>query len=348
MTDLAALRELTLNRVRVMLREPEVLFWIFLFPVLLALGIGVAFSDPSPETLRVGLERSSGVESYAAAIEAHPELVAILLEPGQVDDALRRGEVSVVVGRGAGPDGPVILRFDPTRPDARTARLSVESALQAAAGATRPLTIEEIEVRARGQRYIDWLIPGLIGFNLMGTGLWSVGFYTTQARENRELRRLIATPMRRSDFLLAQILARFAFLIVEVPLIILVAWLAFGVPVEGGALPLAFVVFLGATCFTGLGLLAASRARTTEGVGGIINLIMMPMLVLSGVFFSVQRFPDAAQPFIRALPLTALNQALRGVYNDGLGLTSLLGELGVLAAWTAGGILLALRLFRWQ
>jgi ABC-type multidrug transport system permease subunit len=208
--------------------------------------------------------------------------------------------------------------------------------------------IRDVEERTRGQRYIDWLIPGLIGFNLMGTGLWSVGFYTTQMRETRVLRRLVATPMRRSDFLLAQIIARYVFLLGEVPVIMLFAWLAFGVPIEGALGSVAVVVLLGATCFAGLGLLAASRARTSEGVSGIINVIMMPMLILSGVFFSVERFPDSAKLLIRALPLTAVNDALRAIYNEGSGLLSVLPEMGVITFWTLVAFFVALRLFRWQ
>ena len=347
MRDLTALRQLTLNRVLVMLREPEVLFWIFLFPVLLAVGIGIAFGQGSSEVLRVAVERGSAAEAYVEAINESPQLEAVPMEPDSARDALRRGEVAIVAGASDGRDG-VTLRFDPTWPNAQTARVIVEAVFQAAAGATRPVAIVEERLEERGRRYIDWLIPGLIGFNLMGTGLWSVGFYITQVRENRELRRLVATPMRRSEFLLAQVLARFLFLVAEIPLIILAAWLVFGVTVEGSALALSAIVLLGATCFTGLGLLAASRTRTTEGVGGLINVIMMPMLVLSGVFFSAQRFPEAAQPMIQALPLTALNDALRVVYNDGAGLVEALGEIAIVGVWTVTSFLLALRLFRWQ
>jgi ABC-type multidrug transport system permease subunit len=346
MTDLVALKELVLTRVRVMFREPEVLFWVFFFPVLLALGIGVAFADRSPERFRIGVERGSAAEAYVAALGANPELEPVLLDAGGGGDALRRGEVALVAEGMAG--GTLIFRYDPTRPEARAARALTEAAFQEAAGATRPLTIREVEVLARGQRYIDWLIPGLIGFNLMGTGLWSVGFYTTQVRETRVLRRLVATPMRRSDFLLAQILARYVFLLGEVPVIMIFAWLAFGVPIEGALGSVALIVLLGATCFSGIGLLAASRARTSEGVSGIINVIMMPMLILSGVFFSVERFPDTAQLLIRALPLTAVNDALRAVYNDGSGLLTVLPEVGIIVFWTVAAFLAALRLFRWQ
>ena len=348
MTDLPALWQLTRNRVLVMLREPEVLFWIFLFPIVLAVGIGLAFNDATPDTIRVAVERGSPAQRYVEELARGPEFEVTVVEVGEAPEALRRADAAVVLGGAGVGERTIILRFDPTRPEARTARLLIESRLQEAAGSPGPLTIREEEVRVPGQRYIDWLIPGLIGFNLMGTGLWSVGFYTTQARENRELRRLAATPMRRSDFLLSQILARFAFLLGEIPLLIFFGWLVFGVTVEGSVLALALVVLVGASCFTGIGLLAASRVRTTEGVGGIINLIMLPMLVVSGVFFSAQRFPDEVQPLIQLLPLTALNDALRAVYNDGLAIGSVVTELGIILLWTAGSIALALRLFRWQ
>ena len=345
MTDLPALRELTLTRIRTMLREPEVIFWVFLFPVLLTLGLGVAFSDPSPDVLPVAVEEGSPGVAYLEALEAHPELTVQVLSPAQAERALARGELALVVG-GEGSDP--VLRFDPTRPDGRSARLLVEGTLQEAAGATFPLALQLEEERQRGRRYIDWLLPGLIGFNLMSTGLWAVGFYVTQARENRQLKRLVATPMRRSDFLLAQVLARFIFLVLEVPLLVLFAWFAFGVRVEGSFAALAVVVLFGAACFSGFGLLAASRTRTTEGVSGVINVILMPMLILSGVFFSNARFPEVTQPFIQALPLTALNDALRAVYNDGESLGAVIPELLLMVGWTGLVFFLALRLFRWQ
>lgn len=352
----AALREMTLTRLRVMLREPEVVFWVFLFPVLLALGLGVAFSDPTPERARVALVGfpdglAEGVGSAAAvpgAAEAPTDPAApdfSVMAPDEAARALARGVVSLVAtSRG----DSLIYRYDPTRPDAWTALLATDAALQAAAGMTPVRPTRREEVRERGGRYIDWLIPGLIGFNLMSTGLWAVGFYLTQLRATRQLKRLVATPMQRGDFLLAQMLARLVFLVAEVPLLVVFAWLAFGVTVEGSLPALVAVVLLGGGTFSGLGLLAASRVRTVEGVSGIINVIVMPMVVLSGVFFSTARFPDAIQPLIRILPLTALNDALRAVYNEGAGLVGVWGELALVAAWGVAAFLVALRLFRWQ
>ncbi|MFW5904755.1 MAG: ABC transporter permease, partial [bacterium] len=331
MADLAPLRELTLTRIRVMLREPEVLFWVFAFPVIVALGLGIAFADPTQEELRVVVERGSAAEAWAEPLAARDDFSVQVLDGAQADAALRRGEALLVLGDGEG-DG-LSVRFDPTRPEGRTARALVDAALQEVAGATRPVSIRAEEVQQRGHRYIDWLIPGLIGFNLMSTGLWSVAFYVTQSRQTRQLRRLVATPMPRSHFLLAQVLARFAFLLGEIPVLVLFAWLVFDVRVEGSLVGLGVVSLLGAACFTGFGLLAATRARTTEGVSGIINVIIMPMVVLSGVFFSPARFPEELQPLIEALPLTALNHALRAIYNDGLPLAATAGELALIVGW---------------
>lgn len=350
----AALREMTLTRLRVMLREPEVVFWVFLFPVLLALGLGVAFSDPTPERVRVALVGFSdgiagrvgaGAEAPGGAPRDPTAPDFRVMAPDEAARALARGTVSLVAtARG----DSLIYRYDPTRPEAWTALLATDAALQAEAGAGPVRPARREEVRERGGRYIDWLIPGLIGFNLMSTGLWAVGFYLTQLRATRQLKRLVATPMRRGDFLLAQMLARLVFLVAEVPLLVVFAWLAFGVTVEGSLPALVAVVLLGGATFAGVGLLAASRARTVEGVSGIINVIVMPMVVLSGVFFSTARFPDAIQPLIRLLPLTALNDALRAVYNEGAGLAGVAGELALVGAWGLAAFLVALRLFRWQ
>jgi ABC-2 type transport system permease protein len=192
------------------------------------------------------------------------------------------------------------------------------------------------------------VVPGLIGLNLMSTGMWGIGFGLVQMRQKKQLKRLVSTPMRKRDFLLAQVLARLTFIAFEVPPIVLFAWIAFGVKVRGSFLSLALLVVLGAMTFAGMGLLAASRARTIEGASGIINVMMLPMFVLSGVFFSATRYPAAVQPLIQALPLTALNDAFRAVYNDGLPISAWGHEALILAAWMFATFFLALRLFRWQ
>lgn len=344
MSEPHPLRELTLQRLRTFLREPEALFWTFVFPILMAVGLGVAFRERPAERPVVAVERGSVAEARLGALRAAGEVEARLLSPDSAALALRRGEAALVL---AGRD-TLVFRYDPARPESREARLLADAAVQRAAGAERPVLVAEDARRAPGSRYIDWVVPGLIGLNVMSTGLWGVGFGLVQMRQKKQLKRLSATPMRRRDFLLAQILARCGFLLLEVPPLVVFAWLVFGVEVRGSVLLLAGLVVLGAMTFAGMALLCASRARTVEGVGGLINLTMFPMFIFSGVFFSARRFPDAMQPVVQALPLTALNDAVRAVYNEGLPLASIAGEALLLAAWGVVSFALALRVFRWQ
>lgn len=344
MSRYVALRELALLRIRTFLREPEALFWTFLFPILMAIGLGIAFGGDADVAVPVVVVEGSAADAHLPALQGSDDLEVTRLSPAAAAEALRRGEVDLLVG---GSDS-VVFRFDPTRSESRTARLLVDEAIQAGAGATRPVAVAVDPERQPGSRYIDWVIPGLIGLNLMSTGLWGIGFGIVNMRQKKQLKRLVATPMRRGDFLASQMLARLAFLLLEVPPLVLFSWLVFRVEVEGSWLDLGIIVLLGTLTFAALGLLASSRARTVEGVSGIMNVIMLPMFILSGVFFSASRFPDAIQPFIQLLPLTALNDAMRAVYNEGRPLLDVSWELLILVVWTGMSALLALRLFRWR
>jgi ABC transporter DrrB family efflux protein len=344
MNDPSPLRELTLARIRGFVREPEALFWTFGFPIIMALGLGIAFREAPTERAAVGVERGSVAERYLPALRQSTEVKVTVLDADAAERAVSTGDVAVLL---AGRE-QLTYRFDPARAESRSAQLIADRVVQRAAGAVpRVATIDDPE-RRPGGRYIDWVIPGLIGLNLMSTGMWGMGFGLVQMRQKKQLKRMSSTPMRRSDFLLAQILARLSFVVLEVPPIVLFAWLAFGVKVNGSLALLALTVVLGAMTFAGLGLLASTRARTIEGISGVLNLVMLPMFVLSGVFFSASRYPDALQPFVQALPLTALNDALRAVYNDALPLAEFAGEMGILAAWMVGSFLLSVRWFRWQ
>lgn len=339
-----ALRELTLARFRAFVREPEALFWTFGFPIIMALGLGIAFREPAVQKVVVGVERGTVAERYTAQLRAAPDVDLRVLAPDAAEAALRKGDVAVLL---TGRD-TLVYRYDPARQESGAARLTADRVVQAAAGARPAVATLDDRDRQPGGRYIDWVLPGLIGLNLMSTGMWGMTFGLVQMRQKKQLKRMASTPMRKRDFLLAQILARLVFLVLEVPPIILFAWLAFGVTVQGSLLALTGIVLLGAMAFAGLGLLAATRAHTIEGASGVLNLVMLPMFVLSGVFFSSSRYPDALQPFVQALPLTALNDALRAVYNDGLGVEAYAGELAILAAWMGVSFLLSLRWFRWQ
>lgn len=338
-----ALRQLTLARLREFVRQPEALFWVFGFPILLAMGLGFAFRTKPPEKIPIGVAGPN-----AAVLErtlgGSPSLRVRTYAPEQAREALRTGRISLLVEGEAEPE----FVFDPTRPDSRIARLEADAALQSAAGRSDPLAIRAIETHEPGSRYIDFLLPGLLGLNLMGTGMWGVGFSVATARMQKLLKRLVATPMRKSDYLLSHVFSRLVFLVLEVVTLVTFGWLAFDVAVRGSLFALGFFCLLGALSFAALGLLTASRAETIEGVSGLMNLSMVPMWVLSGVFFSVERFPDAMQPFIRALPLTALNTALRAIINEARPMSSLIPEMLVLAAWGLGCFLIALKIFKWK
>jgi len=344
MSEYSPLRELVLTRIRAFLREPEALFWTFVFPILMAVGLGVAFREQAPEPAAVGVERGTVAERWLPALRASRELKVTVLDDSAAARALRKGDVAVLL---TGRDR-LVYRFDPARAESRVARLLADQAVQGAAGGVRPVATADDGERRPGARYIDWVIPGLIGLNLMSTGMWGIGFGLVQARNKKQLKRLVSTPMRKRDYLLAMILARLVFILLEVPPIVLFAWLAFGVEIRGSLLAFTGVALLSAMTFSGLGLLCASRARTIEGVSGILNVVMLPMFVLSGVFFSASRYPDVIQPFINALPLTAVNNALRAVYNDALPVSAYWPALAIITAWMVLSFVAALKLFRWQ
>ena len=339
-----ALLQLTLWRVREFLREPEALFWVFAFPIVLAFALGIAFKNRVPQRLRIAVEQGPGAAALATALDSAPGLHAVVLAASEASLELRTGRVALVA---AAPE-PVLFRYDSTRAEGRLARLLAYNALQRAGGRRDVRDTREIRVAERGARYIDFVLPGLLGMNIMGTGMWGVGFSVVKSRNQKLLKRLLASPMRKSEYLLSHILARLVFLAGEVISLLAFGAYVFDVPIRGSWSAIAAVVLIGAMTFAGIGLLVASRVRTIEGVSGLMNLVMVPMWICSGVFFAYSNFPDAAQPLIKALPLTALNDALRAVLIDGAGLTAQPVAMAVLAAWGAGSFAVALRIFRWS
>ncbi len=338
------LLELTIARLLEFLREPEAVFWTVVFPLALAFALGIAFRTKGDEPVYAGVVDGAGSAEIRAALAPSPGIRVRVVARDGADRALRDGEVQVVVE----PGSPPTYRFDAARPESALARLAVDAALQRAAGRTDRFTARERRVEVVGSRYIDWLVPGLLGMNIMGTGMWSIGFSVVWARTRRVLKRLAATPMARRDYLLAQMLARLVFLVIEAGGLLGFAAFVFSVPIRGSAVTLIAVILLGALAFGGLGLLVASRARTIEAASGWMNFSMLPMWVVSGVFFSSAHFPKAMQPLIHALPLTALNDALRAVMLDGASLASVGGEMAILSAWAGICFVVALKVFRWK
>jgi ABC-2 type transport system permease protein len=345
----AQLREMVASRFREWMREPEALFWSFGFPILLAIGLGLAFRERTPEPAQVGVVVSDGSVRESALLDslASHRGIAVrrLADDSAAARALRTGRVALVISL---RDGAAVFRYDETRPESRMARLEADAALQRSSGRADAVAVTEEQVRERGSRYIDFLIPGLLGMTIMGGGMWGIGYSIVDARRRHLLKRLVATPMSRTLYLVSFLVNRFLFLAIEVATVLGVGVLVFGVPVHGSVLLLALAITLSAVTFSAIGLLAAARPKTIEGASGLMNLTMMPMWVLSGIFFSSTNFPESIQPLIQALPLTAAIDAMRGTMLLGAGWRELAPEFGIMSAWLVVSFAAALRLFRWR
>lgn len=336
------LTQLTLVRFLEFMREPEALFWVFIFPILLAAGLGIAFRNRPADVLKI----AAVTPQLAQSLRQDKLLDVEQLPAAAAEEALRAGRVALLAA--PGPGGGVVYRYDDTNPEGRAARLLADRAVQRAAGRIDPVPFADQFMREPGSRYIDFLIPGLLGMNLMGSAIWGMGFAIVDARRKKLMKRLVATPMPRHYYLLSFLLSRLLLLVVEVGVVLGFGALVFGVPLRGSPLDLVLLCVLGSLSFSALGLLIASRARTIEAASGLMNTVMMPMWIVSGVFFSAQRFPNIVQPVIKALPLTAAIDALRMNMLQGAGLAQLTPQMGVLAGWLIVCFGLALKLFRWR
>jgi ABC-2 type transport system permease protein len=338
--------QLTLARFRGFVREPEAVFWTFVFPILLAVGLGVAFRSRAPEQPHVGVLVAGGSNPVVETLKRDSSLKVEVMDDSAAARALRTGKIAILA-KITGP-ASVEYTYDPARGEAAMAKLLVDHAIQRAAGRQDPVTVAERTVTERGSRYIDFVLPGLLGMNLMGSGIWGIGFAIVDQRGKKLLKRFMATPMSRAEYLASFMFSRLFWLVLEVITLLGFGALAFGVPLRGSFTALALICLLSALAFAGLGLLIASRARTTEGVSGLMNLVMLPMWIFSGVFFSSSNFPQAVQPVIKLLPLTAVNDALRANMLEGASFASVSGEMLVIAGWLVVSFVLALRLFRWR
>jgi ABC-type multidrug transport system permease subunit len=334
--ELSSLYQLTLVRFRLILREPEAIFWIFIFPILLAVGLGIAFRNRPADVLQVGATTTQ----LTQALAADKGLTAATMDEAAGTHSLATGGILLLAIQR--PDG-VGYKYDDTNPDARTARLLVDRAIQTAAGRREAVNAENQLVR-----YIDFVVPGLLGMNLMGSAMRGLGFSIVEARQKKLLKRMVASPMPRWQYLASFLLSRLTMLVIEVAAFLGFARLAFGVPFRGSLWELGLLCVLTSLAFSALGLLVASRAKTMEAVSGLMNLVMLPMWILSGVFFSASRFPAVIQPVVRALPLTAAIDAMRGNMLQGMNLGQMAAPVGILLAWFVVPFAVSLRIFRWR
>jgi ABC-2 type transport system permease protein len=344
--------QLFLARLRGFYREPIALFWVYGFPLILAVGLGFAFRDRKPDPVQADVAQSSGADELCDTLRK-AKIDAQVLPPDECRQRLRTGKSALIVETDGSGYRYV---YDEARPESVAARREVERVLLRwkagldVGGSDLPgggTTADEF-FNQPGNRYIDFLFPGLIGMNLMGGGLFGVGFLIVDMRVRKLLKRLVATPMRRGDFMLSILGGRVIMLIPEMTVLLCMAHFAFDVPIYGSLFTLGLTVLAGTFTFAGIGLLLASRTAKLETISGLMNLVMMPGWLLSGTFFSAKRFPDAVQPVIQALPLTQLNNALREVMLEGATLAQVAWRLAILVAWGAVPFLLAKSWFRWQ
>ncbi|MCI0357512.1 MAG: ABC transporter permease [Planctomycetaceae bacterium] len=380
--------QLTLARLKLFIREPAAIFWVYGFPILMMMSLGIAFRDNPVEVIAVDLvegvevqgprskvkgqsdiarnqgsgfgvqgsgngdagsaNRQTKIQTLKAILDTDPRFKVNVSPAENWRKRLQSGKTDLVIE--VNPDGSQMdLQFwdEPRRAESRLARYAVESFLFRNPNPSSPPP-EVKHLEEPGSRYIDFLLPGMMGMGLMGGGMWGVGFVVVDMRVRKLLKRFLATPMRRSDFLIAIIFSRLIFTLADILILLLFGYLAFGIRSQGSYLDLTAVVLLGGAAFAGIGLLVASRVQTIETVSGLMNLVMLPMWILSGVFFSSERFPEAVQPVINLLPLTALNQALRGIMLEGKSLAALWPQLAILAAYASITFTIALRIFRWR
>lgn len=340
--------QLTLARLREFFREPEAVFWVYGFPIVMAVLLGIAFREQPVDRIFIDVQEGSHAETAISALQPIAKFSARKCEEATCRNRLRTGKTQLVVVSKDGSSAGFDYLYDPARSDSILARKEADDALQRAAGRKDSFPAEDQEFKEPGGRYIDFLIPGLLGMSIMGGGLWGVGFVTVDMRIRKLLKRFLATPMKKTHFLSAVMLSRICFLIPEVIVLIVFAAIVFGVKIYGSFVATAFLILLGSLTFSGFGLLVASRAKTIEAVSGLMNLVMLPMWMLSGIFFSSSRYPDAAQPLIRLLPLTALIDAMRAVMIDGASIFSQTSQIVLLAVWATVTFVIALKIFRWQ
>ena len=366
------LKALVIAHAKELMREPAVLFWGIVFPILMALGLGIAFTQKSVTTARIGLiENKSNLYNSSDSIilflnkydhkinhdnnptEYRLEIknkklgntVYIFQEMNWKDaeKLIKKGEINLVIEDSG---GVVKYHFDPSGPDAQLNYLRLSQLLgngkppKESSTNIEPLTL-------KGTRYIDFLIPGLMALGILMSSIWGLGYTLIEKRSKKLLRRMIATPMKKSYFLVSFMSVRTIMNFIEALLLFVFANLVFGITIQGNIAALFLIFIAGNINFAGMATLISCRTANPEVGNGIISAVTTPMFVLSGIFFSYQHFPDWSIPFIKIIPLTMLSDSIRSIFIEGAGFSDVALPFFVLLVMGILFFAIGLKLFKW-
>lgn len=357
------------------LREPAVLFWGILFPLLMTLGLGIAFTQSrdiirkvavienvsnqqagSSKFLKFMREKTQKIKApdkehngYKLTVKDEKLGTSIyIFEETTWSEAailLKRGEINLIVEDSS---EDIKYHFDPVNPEGLITYLNI-SRIVNNKRSSEDIQQEKIEpLTLQGTRYIDFFVPGLLSMGIMMSSVWGLGYNIIEKRSKKLLRRLIATPMKKSHFLISLMTIRTAMNFIEGALLFLFAYLVFGIIIQGSVLALVFIFIAGNIAFAGVAVFTASRTANTEVGNGLINAVTTPMIVLSGIFFSYQNFPDWAVSFIRLLPLSLLADGVRAIFIEGAGLREIAVPFLILIATGIASFLIGLKIFKWH
>ncbi|MES2201000.1 MAG: ABC transporter permease [candidate division FCPU426 bacterium] len=346
MASLRPLGQLLLLQWRSFFREPGVLFWALVFPLVLSGLLGLAYSHRKPAPLPILLlaenpGQREALESMVKALAPPSRLKVSVASPEEAALALKRGKAVLSVDHALDPEARR-YRVDANNPEGELALLFSRAWFSG-----KPLPEDTLPLDTRGSRYIDFLLPGLMAFSIINSCLWGVAWVLIDYRQKKFMRRMVATPMSRGQFFMALFIGRCCLVTIETCTLLAFGFIAFHFSLQGDPLAFALVMLAGVIAFFGLGALISCRTSNSQVGAGLINATTLPMMLISGIFFSYERFPEAAQPYLRMFPPTMMVDALRAVANEGAGVARVLPTALALSVMGLLCMAAARRFFRW-
>jgi ABC-2 type transport system permease protein len=344
-----SLYQLTLSTFRVFFREPAVIFWAVLFPIIMAWVLGIAFSNKGESVRTVYVTGSEKIPEKISGEKVFGEDIGnpfrIKFQKTSEQEAVKAIKQGLIVIYLEVDGDSLIYHFDPVNSDAQLTHLILERGLNEKLTEGDKTSIRRLQTK--GTRYIDFLIPGLIALGIMNSCIWGIGWTLIETRMKKLLRRMVATPMKKSVFFSSYIVTRIILGGFETLLLLLFTRLYFGTEILGSVAAFLVVFLAGIFAFSGIAILVASRTSKTEVANGLVNAVTLPMMILSGIFFNYHNFPGWAVPVIQALPLTLLADSIRSIFIEGAGLTEILKPVAILSTTGLVTIILGLKVFRW-